>query len=254
MAFAKRLYGRTLQVDYFPLAGDQDTRLHSLVSARLYSQEPTEEQLADVGQLSTGHIGNRVLSWDFVNEEGTGAAGYRFTFPALPLSMNRSDLGDLYVVALNFLAEASGPELQDTERFYVFPPDGILTKIRVSAQDVYDLESKIKNVGKSQLWMERKIDAAIEHLLARLKARGYTKRDYVDLEELNISAKRLACAYACRDLISDGDPSWSEKHGLWKEEADFFFGIATVRVSTGSSDSPEPAVQAQRARAVAFLR
>lgn len=249
----EHLYGRAIVFDYFPLAGDEDTTLHSLVSARLYGPnvEPTTEQLANT---APGHIAE-VLTWTPINEEGTGPAGYRLTFSAVEDGTPDSrEECDKFFVALNFRAEADGPVLQDDEQVIVYRPDGLTSKIRVTAQQVWGLESKLEQIGRSRLWTEEKIDIAIEELLNRLDGRGYAKRRLFNLHKLNLAARMLACSYCCVDLAGDGDESWEKKATFWRGQADTLFDIAKVGIDSKGDDKPEPEEHVQTGGSVAPLR
>ncbi len=253
---AEHFYGKDIVFEYFPLAGEEEIALDSLISARLYGPNtpPTETQRQDVGQLSTGHIGSRVTSWTLVNEEGAGPAGYRIVFPAVTdANPGSSTEFDLFYVALNFRAQSGGPELIDDEQIAVYRPDGLTSKVRVTAQDVYGVESKLKNL-RSVLWVEAKIELAREELLNRLEARGYPKRRLVNLHKLNLAVKLLAAAYACHDLGGEENPSWFEKASRHRDQADAMFDIAKVGLDTSGGDKPDTGTKVQTGGAVAFLR
>jgi hypothetical protein len=248
MALVEHVYGRPLAFRYIPLAGDSEYMADSLVSARLYGPNsyPSTEQIEDAGMASSGHVGARVTSWDFVNEEGTGAAEYVVVFPALTdATPSGGSEYDFFYVALNYRAESGGDILRDVEQILVYRPDGLTSKIRVTAQDVYAIESRIEDFADSVLWTEAKVDAAIEELLSRLEGRGYRKRRLFNLEKLNAAAKRLACAYCCMDLAGEGNQFWMAKATLYRQQADKLFEIAQVGFDSAGNDAPSPDVKVQ---------
>lgn len=241
MALVRHLYGRAITLRYTPLAENEGYVAHSLVSARIYGPNsyPSDEQIEDAGGASTGHIGSRVTTWTLVNEEGVGDAEYKIVFPAVtdPTPTSRTEY-DLYYIALNYRAESGGTTIRDVEQIPVYRPDGLTSKIRVDAEAVYRLERRLEEVAPSPLWIEDKIQAAVDELLGRLEGRGYEKRRLFNLEKLNGAAAMLACAYACLDRYTEGDVSWREKADSWREQSDKWFDIAKVGVDFGGGDMP----------------
>jgi len=253
---AEHHYGKAITFNYFPHAGNEAITLDSLVSARLYGPNtpPTEEQLEDAGQASTGHIGARVTSWTLKNDEGTGPAGYRIVFPALADSNpGSSEEIDKFYVALNFRAEAGGPVLRDDEQIFVYRPDGLTSKIECTAQQVFGLESKIAKL-RTVPFVEEKIDLAMEELLDRLEGRGYAKRRLFNLYKLSLATRMLACSYCCLDLAGEGNTVWERKSVTWRELANQHFEIAKVGVDQSGGDRPEASERVQIGGAVAVIR
>lgn len=241
MALVRHLYGRAITFRYIPIAESEEYVAHSLVSARIYGPNsyPSDEQIEDAGSLSTGHIGSRVTTWTLVNEEGTGPAEYKITFSAVtdPYPTSRTEY-DLYYIALNYRAESGGDVLRDVEQLPMYRPDGLTSKIRVDREAVYRLERRLEEVAPSPLWIEDKIQAAVEELLGRLEGRGYEKRKLFNLEKLNGAAAMLACSYACLDRYVDGDTSWREKAITYRDQSDRWFDIAKVGVDFSGGDMP----------------
>lgn len=243
MARARHVYGRALTFRYIPIANEESYIAYELVSARIYGPNayPSDSQIEDAALATTGHLGNRITSWSLVNEEGTGDSEYKIVFDAITdtTPANKTD-SDLFYVALNYRAQSGGDILRDVEQVEVFRPDGLTSKIRVSAQDVWDLESNIELLDpQAPLWTEAKIEAAIEELLSRLEGRGYSKRRLFNLEKLNAAARRLACSYCCFNLISVGT-EWAEKAKFWREQSDILFEIAKVGLDIAETDTPQP--------------
>lgn len=250
MALVNHVFGKTISFRYFPLAGDEDLTLHSLVSARLYADEPSDAQLANT---AGGHLAE-ATSWTPVNAEGTGPTHYLIQFTAQEdPDVNSSEEYELYFVALNFKAEVSGPTLQDDEQIQIWRIDGLTSKIDVSAQDVIDIETRIEPY-LGQLTIEAKIDLAIEDLLSRLEGRGYAKRRLVNLYKLRLATKMLACAFCCYDLAGEGNQFWAEKGDRWAEVAEEHFNIAKVGLDTSGDDRPDPESVVQTGGVVGIIR
>lgn len=256
MALVEHVYGRTITFRYIPIANGESYSAYELVSARIYGPNsyPSEAQIEDAGSATTGHLGSRVTSWALVNEEGTGDAEYVLTFDAITDATPTSAVEeDKFYVALNYRATSGAQVLRDVEQIFVYRPDGLTSKIRVRAQDVWDLESKIEDL-RDQIWAEVKIDAAIEELLSRLEGRGYVKRRLLNLEKLNASAKRLACSYCCFDLAAEGNQFWLEKAKFWRDQATVLFDLAKVGFDMSSGDKPDKDDNVQTGGVAAYLR
>lgn len=252
MASKGHQYGRAIEFDFFPRAGDEEIAGLELVSARLYGPnvEPTSDQLANT---QVGHVDEQT-EWDLLNEEGTGPAGYRITFDAQEDdNPESSEEQDRFVVVVNYLAETGGPELRVSKQIFVNRPDGLTSKVRVTADDVFALESKIQKL-KPILWVERKIDLAIDDLLNRLEGRGYATRYLFNLEKLNLAATMLACSYCCEDLAGEGNQFWMTKADRWSKRAELNLDIAKVGFDSQKQGRPEPTDTVQTGGAVAILR
>lgn len=221
-------YRTTLQVD------GEDTTAYELVSARLYDEEPTAEQIADAGSASTGHI-ERVLSWTVVNDEGTGPKEYKTTFAAVSdPDPNSTERYETYFVVMNFRFADGGPVMTNVEQIWIYRPDSSSGKIRVKASDVFALDRALENV-MDRIDVEALIDAAIEDIVSRLEARGYEKARVFRWEKLNPATRRLALAYCCFALRTD---EWLEKGRMWKEMADLMVDTAKVGFDVGGDDRP----------------
>lgn len=250
MALVNHVFGKTISFRYFPLAGDEDMTLHSLSSARLYADEPSDAQRANT---ASGHL-QEVTSWTLTNPEGSGPAYYLITFAALEdPDVNSSEEYELYFVALNFKAESTGPVVQDDEQLQIWRIDGLTSKIDVTAQDVIEIESRLEPY-LGQLAIEAKIDLAIEDVLSRLEGRGYAKRRLVNLYKLRLAVKMLACAFCCFDLAGEGNQFWADKGERWLEMSEEHFNIAKVGLDAVGDDRPDPESVVQTGGVVAIIR
>lgn len=249
--FVKHFFGKAITFRYAPAAGGEPHTAYSLTSARLYEDFPTDAQRADT---AAGHV-EEVATWTLVNREGTGHDEYEIVFADLedPDPTSSTDY-EKYFVALNYLNEASGAAVQDVEQIFVYRPLGATSKIRVSAEDVYELDGALEAVAPTREFVEQKCTAAINYCIGRLKARGYDPRYLFNLEELNGAAARYALSYCCFALVVDGDSSWLEKGRLWREEADLMFDAAAVGYDKDQGGTPEESETVQKGGAVAPLR
>lgn len=251
MALVRHLFGRTITFRYIPAVDGEEHTAYSLTSARIYSSKPTAAQVANT---DTGHI-EEVTSWTLINEEGTGPAEYKITFAAIADSdPDSTDPYEKYYVALNYKAQSGSVSLQDWELCPIYREDGFTGKIRVSAQDIYDLDRSIEDLARDEpLAIEAKIDAAREEIVHRIKAQGYPKDQVFNWEELNACTRRLALAYCCFELAGDGNQFWFTKGEKWEASANKMFDSTKFGFDAYNSDDPEPDTKIQTG-AVAFLR
>lgn len=246
----KHAFGRTITFRYIPAADGEEFVAYSLVSARIYDGIPNTTQLAG----ADGSEIDEVTSWTLVNEEGTGPAEYKLTFsPIADPSLGSTVPYELYYVALNYKAQSGTDTISDWEQLAVYRDDGFTGKIRVSAQSVYDLDSSIEAMAENDLWTEAKIEAAIEDIIATVKAWGYKKRHVYNWEELSAAARRLAASYCARALISTGGESWITKMNEYRQEAQKLLDVAKIGYDAAGGDAPNPEASITTG-AVAFLR
>jgi hypothetical protein len=246
----KHLFGRTIIFRYIPAADGEEHIAYSLVAARIYRTIPSSAQLA----ASDGSEIQQVTSWTLVNEEGTGPAEYKITFnPIADPSPGSGVPYELYYVALSYKTQAGSDVIYDWEQCPIYREDGFTGKIRVSAQSVYDLDSSIEAMAENDLWTEAKIDAAIEDIVATVKAWGYKKRHVFNWEELSAAARRLSASYCARALISTGGESWITKMNDYRQEAQKLLDVAKIGYDAAGVDDPDPDSTVTTG-AVAFLR
>lgn len=228
----KNLFGKSINFYWYPQADDEDTSAYELVTARIYSDLPTEGQKEGT---DSGHI-ESVTSWTATSENE-----YLISFAAITDS-EPHDAADYetYYVVVRYRYQSSGPIVFDTEVLYLYRPDSATSRIEVTAQDVYDLEPRIELLAKNELWTEAKIEAAVEDLIARIEAKGLKKRRAFNWQKLNAAAKRLACAYACNALAGEGNQFWAEKGAAWERKANIMYESANLGYDLDGSDTPGP--------------
>lgn len=247
----RNAFGRTITFRYTPAADGEEFVAYSLTSARLYSGFPTDAQRA----ASDGSELQNVTSWKLVNHEGAGPAGYEVVFNAIadptPAS---SDAFAKYYVALNYLAQVGAVSTADVEQLALYRVDGFADKIRVAAQDVYNIDTTIEKLAESTLWTEAKIDIATADTDAKLAALGYEKRKLFNREKLDQSVARLAAAYCCYEFAGEGNQFWFQKGKNWEDRAQAMFNSAGFGYDSAGDGQPDPGTKAQSGGSVAFLR
>jgi hypothetical protein len=242
------VYGKTITVHYIPAGDGEEYEPYSLVSARIYGPDtfPSDARIDDAAGVLGGFIGSPVTSWTRVNFEGTGSSEYLITFPPIPDPYPTIRTGfNRYYVALNFKADAVGANLRDVPEVVLWRTHGLNGKIRVSAQDVYDIDDTIELTASSQLWVEAKIDLAILHLTQRLKGRGYEKSFAFDMEELSPAAALLSASYCAFAFAGQGNPVWFDKAKMWRADAAELERIAKVGYDAEGSGMPDPKATVQ---------
>lgn len=228
----KHLYGRAISFIFRPAVDDEDVSAYSLTSARIYGPNsyPTEAQIKN---LSGGEI-QAVTSWT-----ATGENEYTIAFNALvdstPTSPNECDT---YTVAVNYKLDSGGADVFDVEQIFVYRPDSATSKIDVTVEDVFALESRLQDVAPSSLWVENKIGVAVEEIVAKLEARGYKKRRVFNWQKLNAAAARKAAALCCSDLASEGSQFWYQKAESWEKSFERMFDSAAIGYDIDGADRP----------------
>lgn len=227
---SKHVFGKPISLDFYPQIDDEDTGAAELVSARLYSEKPTEGQFenTDPGEIE------EVTSWTAIGENA-----YRIAFAALSDATPTSGEDyETYYAVISFKYVSSGATVHDLEQLWVYRPDSLTSRIEVSVADVYALESRIEDLAPTMQWVEEKISEAIEDIISKLEVRGYKKRHIFNFQKLNLSAARLACSYACFDFASEGNQFWATKAERWETRSDKMFDTALIGVDLSGSDTP----------------
>lgn len=231
----KHLFGRSISLTFRPAADDEDVTAYALVSARIYGPNPSLTD-AQIENTASGHIGSEITSWT-----PTGVGEYTIAIPALvDASPHSAQDFELYKVVFNYTPQSGGATQFDVETIFVYRPDSATTKIDVTKEAVFRLESRIKTLAPSISWVEDKILVAIDEIIAKLEARGYKKRLLFNLQKLNPTVARKATALCCGDLAAQGSQFWATKEEKWEKSCDEMFESAVIGFDTSGADSPTP--------------
>lgn len=227
----KHVFGKPISLDFYPQVDDEDIGAAELVSARIYSEQPTEAQFENI---ASGHI-EEVPSWLPIAD-----GGYRIAFAALVDSEpSSSEEYEKYFVVISFKYVTSGATKHDLEQIFVYRPDSLTSRITLTVRDVYSLESRIEELAPTQQWVEDKIREAIEDIISKLEARGYRKRSIFNFQKLNLAAARLACSFCCFDFASEGNQFWATKAERWETRSNTKFDSALIGVDISGDDKPD---------------
>lgn len=237
----KHLFGRPLSVLFRPHADDEDVTAYSLTSAKIYDEDPRTSSPTEI---------ESVASWT-----ATGVGEYTVGFAALADAEPGSfDDYEKYYVKFTYKPVSGGADQYDVETIFVYRPDSHTSKIDVTASDVFNLESRIQDVAPTVLWVEACIENAIDDVIAKLEARGYKKRQVFNWQKLNGCVARLATAYACDKLSSQGNQFWATKSEKWEERAWTMFEAAKIGYDIAGDDAPETPEETKFSGAVFVAR
>lgn len=202
----KHVFGKSIDYSFTPLIDGTPVSANALVSARLYSSEPTDAQKEDSAATGGGFVGSAVTTW-----KSQGKGEYTITFPALTDSDPHSvETYEEYFVVVSFKFEAAGPTVFVSEKIFLYRPDAWTSRITTRFLDVIGLESKIE-VMKTQAEIDKFIELAKDRIFRKLKRLGAVKRNLFNLDELNDAVLYLATSMICSDLASEDAQFWMTK-------------------------------------------
>lgn len=229
------VFGKSIDFVFNPIIDGVPVRVYSLTSARIYSNTPTDAQIEDVGQASTGHIGSRVTSW---TDDGDFAK--KITFSALTDSdPHASAEYKIHYVAVNFKYESGGPDVYLTEAIFVYRPDALTSRVTVDYTDVLKLERNLSDFFQPSD-LEDFIALAKEEVFARYEGLNKKIKRLFGLEKLNICVKLKATALACFDRYNDNAPAWLRKSEALEKRYDAAFAASQVGYDNDGDDVPTP--------------
>ncbi len=234
------VFGKDIAFSFIPLAGNEPTRVDSLVSARVYSSAPSEEQKRDAGSASTGHVGARITAWI-----DRGEYEKEIAIPALVDATPFSGAEyETYYVSINFKYQSSGAECFTTEQITVYRPNAITSRISVEETEVIGID---ETLGKHRTLGQIKaaIVSAREDIIARYYAMELERRKMFDLQRLNKMTAYLAAARLCIGLYTDRAPHWLDKYKDYKGEFEVLFNRTPISYDHSGTGSVSPEQQEQ---------
>lgn len=228
------VFGKDIEFKFIPLAGNVPVRADTLVSARLYSVEPTEAQKMDAGLLSTGHIGARITSWlDAGDFEKT------IIVPAVtdPNPFNGAEW-ERYYLSINFRYQNGGPECYTTEQIIIYRAGAITSRISTDITAVIAIDSNLgKHLDANKISIA--INKARKDVIDRYYSLGYDLRKLFDLESLNEAVAYRAAARLFMELYTERTPHWLDKYKEAKAEYESLFQRTPVAYdATGNGRIP----------------
>lgn len=234
MAYTRHQFGKQIDFRFIPLAEDEEQSAFELVSARIFSDEPTETQQDTPATL--GFI-QAVTTWTNLNPNE-----YQILFDDIADPDPHSyEEYETYFVTVNYRLESGGATIFTTEQIFIWRADGLTSRISVTPDDIYAHESKIEDLAPSPVWVQNKITAAIQAIDDKLAAsQGVKKRFTFNREALNRVVTLLAVALCCRDLAGEGNQFWWEKYREYKAEHETALAVAQLGVDIQQDNRPTP--------------
>lgn len=229
----KHVFGRAVTIEFQPMVDGSPVMPYELISARIYSDEPTEAQ---IDNTASGEI-EEVTTW-------TAESGYRaITFAALTdAEPHSATFYEEYFVVVNYRFESGGPAVFDVETLFVYRPDAAVSRVSVSVADVLRHQYKLQDILPShESMIADSIAEALKDIERELVGRGLEKRKIFNREELNDAVKYKALELACLNAGSFGDGDfWFTLAGQYKAKSEKALGLTKISYDVAGDDKPAP--------------
>lgn len=208
------LFGKSFDYSFTPIVTDETVSPNSLVSARLYTDEPTDAEKDDSGALLGTEVEN-VTSWS----DGTQTNEKLITFSAVTDSNpHDADPYEVYWIVVSFKFDAAGPTVFSSDSILLYRPDAWTSRISVVYSDLPKFENKFSDL-LSNAEMTNHVNIAKDRIFRVLRAKGYSRQELGRLRELNDATKYMAVASACRDLAGEENQFWWDKYQDYQAQA-----------------------------------
>lgn len=243
----KHLFGRTIDHRHIPIADDEDVAAYELASARMYASAPSlaQKQYTD----TSGVVGTAKTSWTEVSPGEYKILFDRVTDP----SPDSDDDYEQYWVVVQFTLESGGDTVFTEDVIFLWRPDAMNSKFRVTPPDVYARERKIEKVQPTTDFTHNKIEIAVVEVDRVLRSRGYSRKRTFNRESMNEAVALLATADACLDLASENGEIWLKKEAIWRSRYDAAVNSIPLGYDVDGDGEPEADEQVFGG-AVALLR
>lgn len=194
------------------------TPIHSLVSARIYANPPSDGQKRD----SAGSLGGFEERVTAFTSEDDAAQFYTVTFAAIDdPDPNSGALYDRWHIVANVLLEAGAQEQTIYEEVLLWRVTGLLTQLDVDEGDVYAEENDIEHMLGTTKTRE-KIERAKETIFHRLSGKGLDRHrvEQSDLREplIYLAASKCLFDMATRnnEYLEKARELREEFEGIWR--------------------------------------
>jgi hypothetical protein len=224
-------FGKSITFSFTPIIDSEPTAVDALVSARLFSEKPSELQISNPATPG------------FIDEQTSWASGGNYekliTFdPVTDPDPNSNEDLEKYYVVVNFKYEAAGPTVYKNEAIFLFRPDGLTSRIECDAEDIFDIEESLEDLF-SIYQVDRRIENAKKDLFRWYKALGYPPKSLFRLEELNDACRYRATALCCISLYNDRAQHWKEKFSVYQEQYEQALKSSQPGVDQDGDDDPD---------------
>jgi hypothetical protein len=209
-----QVFGKNVKIRVSVLADREIQEPYELVGARVYSDSPSEAQIEDSGDSLAASALTEATSW---TEDGNE---FEIAFGAALTDSDEHSTRDYekYYLVANFRFESGGSEKFIVKPFLVFRPTGLLSRISVTPEMLEGIDSDFTTV-KSHAWASQKIDAAIQHVLIGVRAKGLEREGIVG-ESLNQAVLYWAAFMSYMELDEDMDRAekWEDRYEkIWDQ-------------------------------------
>lgn len=232
-------FAKAFTFSFTPMAGDEPINASDFVSARIYRNKPSTNELLD-------HTNTLATALQYV----AAAAGWvvegdfekQISFSAIsdPDPTSTVDY-EIYYVVVSFKYDTGGTTVATEIPITVWRPNGISSRLNVSPNDIYALEHKIGQI-KEVNWVFPKIQKATRRVVRRFQGMGF-KRAHMREEDLRDAVLYLATAYCCRDLSGDGNQFWGQKAADYLKEYEEILGQESIGYDADKDGVLEPREQ-----------
>lgn len=240
--YVKHLFGRDVSYYFTPLAEDEETEAYGLTSARLYAINPTPTQLTDHAAALGGFVGSAVTSWTAGSEGREKKIVFSAVSDSTPTS---SEEYETYYVVVSFTLQSGGSNVFACEPIFIWRPNAITSRIRVTPSDIYALEGKIEDITDGDSFVLPKIQAATRYIMQKLRSQGYKKRKMFNLDDLNDAVVRKALHYCCMDQAGEDNQFWARKAELYSAECEEILKQTSVGYDADGDGTPTPDERAE---------
>lgn len=209
----KYVFEKSFNFSYSPqVAGEiVGTSTSLLVSARLYSENPTDAQVADSSNALAEAI-ESVTTWS----AGTNNGEYLVPFAAVSDPEPRaSDRYKVFYVVVSFRLQTAGTIVHRVRPILLYRVEGVASRFNVFPSTIYDYESKLESFEAS-ISVADKIELAERQVKLELESEGLNieRLDWIDAKQL---VELKAVALCCSDLADDTSSIWFEKMKTYVE-------------------------------------
>lgn len=241
------VFGKAISYIFTPLANGEPVKVDSLVSARIYSDAPTETQIetTTAGQGELDHI----TTW-----ASEGNFAYKISFAALTDDDEHSSASyETFHVVVSFKYDATGETKWAKEVIHVYRPDAWQSRISATYVDVYDVDHTFELL-QTPGEVEARIKVARETVVLDLEAKGYERSRLFNLEKLNRAVVYCVLADYFLESISDDNRAAEIKYTKYKELYDKRLSTVGVGYDVAGADTPAAEDHAADGSYVMFAR
>lgn len=230
------VYGRSIVQPIRAFAGpDQAVAIHSLVSARLYRNPPSEAQQQDYAETQGGFV--QAVN-TFSATDATELV-YTVTFDAVNDPEPTSGaLYDYWHVVANVRFESGGQPQSIYRQILLWRPTGQFSQLDVSDDDVYEIEHEIET-RFGDVRTKAKISRAKKRVMTRLASKDL---DLARVREQDLSEPviYLAASMCLRDMATQGNEDYRAKADYYAAEYEAIWASLKIGYADGENSAVEP--------------